>query len=213
MPTAQQLFDRKIGNVRKIVQHRSRKYGLPDQDAEDVQQHAALILWRQCQLGIPNINCAVVATAAWDAFNRRDRGRRIKAVSLDAEDQDGRPIVDIIPARERNSVRVDGVRLTLADAMIDEPAKVEAVADGLSSTELAARLGVTRQYINLLAREFGGVKIGRKWRFPADGTRRRTRQPGSIAAGQSNQPKPNAHETSPATARIAPSASPPNMAN
>lgn len=157
-----QLFDVKWPAVQRSVSYLcSRRVELSAADRDDVLGHAGLILWRTILRGVTPINCTWIARAAlssWRASNKRHT-----AESLD-ERLDG---VHATP-----EPHVDGV--TVVDARLDSPELVELWETGISMSEAARRLGVSRQYVHQQADRLRGVAFGQPgrerpvWRFPRD---------------------------------------------
>jgi len=74
-----------------------------------------------------------------------------------------------IPARSE-TIRVDGVEMSAADARLDNPVMCDRLQGRLLTTsQAAAMLGLTRARVRQLTGRLGAVRIGcRTWAYPEE---------------------------------------------
>lgn len=173
---AQRVFDEKLPLVRKIVKFRADTNGLPPDDAEDIAQEAALLLWRQSlkhadpESGGFDIHCGLIATAAYTTFKRRQLRHRVTSLDLGWEEgRHGGPassgrgtdrpgtLGERLPTH-RGTIRVDGVVLNVTDMDID-------VGPVVSALEARKLLGVSRQALDYRLAELDGIRISGRYRY------------------------------------------------
>lgn len=161
-----QLFTLKWPIVQRcIAYHCGHRLRMRPEDIDDITQTAAVVLLRSIARGVETINADWTcrsAIASWRASNERHTlaplGERLDAVE----------------AKGEATMCVDGVEMTVTDAELDHPELVKLWRDGISTTEAATRLGISRQSAYQQAAKLGGVAFaqpGRKlavWKFPAD---------------------------------------------
>lgn len=164
--TPRQIFDAKLPNLHKVITWRARKYRLPEHEAEEVRQWAALVLWQQCLRGVENIDCQTIALGGWQRW-RRTRGEPVG--SLDSCETFA--AAERVPARDGSITMGGGVAYTLTDARMDSPETFTTAEGGITAREVAKRLGITRQAVHLRKRALGAVRIGGRWVFPVDAGR------------------------------------------
>ena len=177
---ARKLFDSKITSTLKTVDYRARNSSLREVDLDDLRQTASLCLWRQCLRSVDpavkpfEINCRIIALAAWDrwAAPRRRRRRMVCETDVAVGEDHDRRLFDICPAKpvaaiqlaDQNSV----VSITLTEARQDHPCRAATIEHGIGATEIARRLGVSRQRVYQLKDRLGAIRVGRRWLYPAD---------------------------------------------
>jgi len=167
---AQSLFQKKLINLRKVVRFRAIRYGLTDDDVDEVLAEAYLALWQAILRGVTAIDCRVIALAAYDRWKRRRRRDQRLRLAADLHDADGEPcdLDDLVAAREPARLRVGGTVLTVDDAIEVAADQVELWIDGIGPAEAARRLNMTRQGVTAAADRLGGVRFnGGCLRFPA----------------------------------------------
>lgn len=176
---ASALFWAKHDNLCRVVNYRAdRHHVTPDERAEWLQD-AVLELWQSCRslaarstTGPRSIDCRLVARAGWSAglcsrdYRRRKAAGGFRVISLETVTV-GRSGYD--PAAREPGIKVDGVQLTVTDAMLDCPERVAQLnGPTVDLKTVARRLGVSRQAVATRAAQLGGTKVGSRWRFPAD---------------------------------------------
>jgi hypothetical protein len=185
---ARALFDAKFPTLQNQVRYRSERWRLSFDDTDDIGQMAALYLWEQCLRVVDpetpsfEISCEMILDAACTSWRRRRRRRPAAFSDLAVDSEIGMPE----PAAPNAVIKVDGARLTVADALMDAPRDCHTWETGIRTTEVCRRLGITRERVRQLASRLGGValRVGKhaEWRFPADvglGTRGRTNRCGT----------------------------------
>jgi len=179
---AQAIFDSKHPLLSRMIAFRCRERGLQRHE-EDSKQLAALHLWQQCvRLADPAIiSCEVLRRKVFRIYFHHKRpvtltdAAAADDVSLDAQFAPEAVIV------------VDGARLTVADAWMDDPAGCRMWEAGLTTREAAQRLGVTEQRIGQVFARLGG----RDFREP--GRRRPVRRfPPDLSRAYLKRPRPSA---------------------
>jgi hypothetical protein len=162
------LFRRKWATAQRILAYRAHAGQLHREDAQDVGQTTALLLWQRCcQAADPTtppfeISVSLVATEAFSLWRRGDRWHTLLSQcgsTADVHDPPGRPL----------TVKVDGVDMGVVDARMDDPAayRLAVASDWLTGQEVARLLGITRQRVHQIADRLGGARVGGRWRFPA----------------------------------------------
>lgn len=144
-------------------------------------QRASLRLWQLCQRAAAGERgCDRRFLIKWIVGSglhvecsqyRRDRERLgdRRVVSVHAvTDDDGRPW-DLAALEPR--LRVDGIRVTRADVRIDFARELELIEHGLTISDVAELMGVTKQAVHRRAKRLGGVFVGGQWYFPEDRVR------------------------------------------
>lgn len=159
----------KIGARRRVQAH----------DKDDVMQVAAVLLWRQCVRCVDpdvtpfQINGLRIAIAAWGEWVGVKRRRRPPNATDVSNDDEQNPMLDVPAVQTAIRVTEGGrtVTLTLDDARIDHRYEFEVWSTGLTVSETAKRLSVTRQAIHAIPLSYGGVEFDGRWLFPRDVTR------------------------------------------
>jgi hypothetical protein len=174
---ASALFWLKYDNLCRVVNYHADRHGVTPDERDEWIQDSLTELWRSCcslasrsAAASRSIDCQRVARAGWrSGLLSREHRRRVsagvKVKSLTAMvDRSG------FDAPEKcKDIMVDGVQLTVTDAMLDCPERVAQLnGPTVDLKTVARRLGVSRQAVAMRAAQLGGTKLGSRWHFPAD---------------------------------------------
>ncbi|GMU24859.1 MAG: hypothetical protein AMXMBFR13_49300 [Phycisphaerae bacterium] len=158
--TPSELFSLKWPATARQVDFRCHKCGITRHDAEDLRQTAAMHLWQHCVKATADGTVKYEVTTEYAVL----LGLTAALRSRDRHQAKRLPSAGRMPAPVA-SVQVDGVRLTMTDAAIDQPEVIETVSNGYSPGEAAALLGVTRERIRQIQPTLGAVRLGGRIRL------------------------------------------------
>lgn len=179
LAAARAVFDIKTPRISRVVEHHTSRWGYAASDADDIRQAAQLLLWKYILRAVregrkqdaEDLNCklivmAILAERRWDRGRPPRRSRRTTCpFSALAED-----LGDIIEGRGAPMIRVEGVTLTLAEVLIDQPDLTFIFEDRwIAMADAAQMLGLTAQgVVDLQRRHVLGVSLGGTWYLDRD---------------------------------------------